>query len=307
MSSSNLDNRSHPDELLGAYALDALDNEDTLLVESHLEDCPRCRRSFAGFQSTAEQLARLTGGRQPDPAVRSRLMKAVAQAGSPPKTAGVLPWSHTLPPMIRLLLPVAAMVAVALFTLGVFVNIRISDRVEGLENENSTLVAQVSDVNRENSTLTIQLSQTDTEASDLADTLRQLQLTSYWMANPANLALALRPRDGGGDSRGILLVGDSGNRALLMVSGMGGQASLSIYQVWLSRQGDRLWAGEVRVDDNGWGTVTLQPTESVFGFDKVELTAETVAGVAPGPKDMVLEGAIQDPRSSETLIPEPWP
>jgi hypothetical protein len=92
-----------------------------------------------------------------------------------------------------------------------------------------------------------------------------------------------------------------------MVSGMGSRASLSIYQVWLSRQGDRLWAGEVRVDDNGWGTVTLQPTESVFGFDKVELTAETVAGVAPGPNDMVLEGAIQAATPSEALISEPWP
>jgi anti-sigma-K factor RskA len=307
MSSSNLYNRSHPDELLGAYALDALDNGDAFDVESHLEDCPQCRRSVAGFQSTGEQLARLAGSQQPDPAIRSRLMAAIARAGVPAATAGELPWALSLPPVIRLLLPVAAMVVVALFTLAVFMNIRISDRVGGLENENSTLVAQVSKVNSENSTLTVQLSQTDTAASDLAGTLRQLQLTSYWMANPANLALALRPRDGGGDSRGILLVGDSGNRALLMVSGLGGRASLSIYQVWLSRQGDRLWAGEVRVDDNGWGTVAFQPTESVFGFDKVELTAETVAGVAPGPNDMVLEGAIQDPRSSETLISEPWP
>ena len=209
--------------------------------------------------------------------------------------------------MIRLLLPVAAVVIVALFTLGVFVNIRIPNRVEGLAKENATLVAWVGNVNSENSTLTVQLSQTDTEASYLADTLRQLQLTSYWTANPTNQALALKPRDGRGESRGILQVGDRGNRALLMVSGLGDRTHLSIYQVWLMRQGNRLWAGEVEVDDNGWGTVTLQPTESVFGFDKVELTAATVAGVAPGPDDMVLEGVIQDPGSLGTLIPEPWP
>ena len=308
MSSSNLHSRAHPDELLGAYALDALDHGDAVHVEAHLDYCPQCRRSVARFQSTAAQLAQVAGYQQPDPAVRSRLMEAIDHSGGSATTTRELPFSaHSLPPVIRLLLPVAAMVIIALFTLGVVMNMRISNRVEGLAKENSTLVARVGNVNSENSTLTVQLSQTDTEASYLADTLRQLQLTSYWMANPTNQALALKPRDGGGDSRGILLVGDRGNRGLLMVSGLGDRARLSNYHVWLLRHGNRMWAGEVEVDNNGWGTVTLQPSESLFGFDKVELTAATVAGVAPGPGDMVLEGDIQDSRSSEDPILEPWP
>jgi anti-sigma-K factor RskA len=307
MSSSDIHGRSHPDELLAAYSLDTLDHGDTAHVESHLDDCPQCRQSVAEFHSTAAQLAQVAGYQQPDPAVGSRLMEAIARAAVPATPARELPpLAHSAPQMTRLLLPVAAMVVVALFTLAVFMNIRISNRVNTLESENSTLVALVDSVNAENSTLATQLVNTESQASYLADTLHQLQLTSYWLANPANRPLTLKPRGGGGDSRGILLVGENGHQAVLMVSGMEGRARLSIYQIWLLRQGDRLWAGEVEVDDNGWGTATLQPTESVFGFDKVELTAETVAGVAPGPDDMVLEGSIQFTQPYEMLIWRAW-
>ena len=308
MSSSDLHGRPHPDELLAAYSLDTLDQGDAAHVESHLDECPQCRQLAAELQSTAAKLAQVVAYQQPDPAVRSRLMHAIAQTRVPDTLAGEAPSpAHSWPQTARLLVPVAAAVVVALFTLAVFMNIRVSNRVETLAAENSTLVAQVSDVNGENSTLTTQLAQTNSEASYLADTLHQLQLTSYWLANPANRPLTLRPRSGGGDSRGILLVGENGHRAVLMVSGMEGRAQLSIYQVWLLRQGNRLWAGEVKVDDNGRGTATLQPTESLFEFDKVELTADTVAGVAPGPDDMVLEGAIQFQRPYEMLILQPWP
>jgi anti-sigma-K factor RskA len=308
MSSSDLHSRPHPDELLAAYSLDTLDYGDTAHVESHLDDCPQCRQSVAELQSTAAQLSQVVGYQQPDPAVRSRLMDAIAQAGVPDTPAGELPpFASSLPQMARLLLPLATVVVVALFTLAVFMNIRISNRVGTLESENSNLVALVTNVNGENSILTTQLADTEAYASYLSDELHQLQLTSYWLANPANRPLTLKPRGGGGDSRGILLVGENGHQVVLMVSGMGERARPSMYQVWLLRHGNRLWAGEVEVDDNGWGTATLQPTESVFGFDKVELTAATVAGVAPGPDDMVLEGAIQFPRPYEMLILKPWP
>ena len=44
-------------ELLGAYALDAVVGEEAEAIELHLRDCPRCRASVTEFRETASLLA----------------------------------------------------------------------------------------------------------------------------------------------------------------------------------------------------------------------------------------------------------
>jgi len=44
-------------ELLGAYALDAVDADEAAAVEEHLADCPRCRAEVADLRETAALLA----------------------------------------------------------------------------------------------------------------------------------------------------------------------------------------------------------------------------------------------------------
>jgi anti-sigma factor RsiW len=44
-------------ELLGAYALDALDPDEAALVEAHLDECPRCRAEVARHHEVAGLLA----------------------------------------------------------------------------------------------------------------------------------------------------------------------------------------------------------------------------------------------------------
>lgn len=44
-------------ELLGAYALDALDPDEVALVEAHLDECPRCRAEVARHHEVAGLLA----------------------------------------------------------------------------------------------------------------------------------------------------------------------------------------------------------------------------------------------------------
>ncbi len=44
-------------DLLGAYALDAVDPEDAALVEAHLATCPRCRAEVEQYRETASYLA----------------------------------------------------------------------------------------------------------------------------------------------------------------------------------------------------------------------------------------------------------
>ena len=47
-------------ELLGAYALDAVDAQEADGIERHLVDCPRCRAEMASFRETASVLGNTT-------------------------------------------------------------------------------------------------------------------------------------------------------------------------------------------------------------------------------------------------------
>lgn len=54
---------SHDDlaELLGAYALDAVEPEEAELLDRHLETCPRCRAELRGHRETASLLGYIGG------------------------------------------------------------------------------------------------------------------------------------------------------------------------------------------------------------------------------------------------------
>jgi anti-sigma factor RsiW len=52
------------EDLLGVYALDALDDDERARVDAHLAECPRCRAEVDGHREVAAQLA-LTGSPAP--------------------------------------------------------------------------------------------------------------------------------------------------------------------------------------------------------------------------------------------------
>lgn len=67
-------------ELLGAYALDAVDADEAALVEDHLRDCPRCRAELAAHRETAAQLSH--GHAEPPPQLWDRVAAAL-EGGTP--------------------------------------------------------------------------------------------------------------------------------------------------------------------------------------------------------------------------------
>jgi len=52
---------SEIEELLGVYALDAVDGPEALVVEEHLVDCPRCRAEVQGYRDVAALLGNAGG------------------------------------------------------------------------------------------------------------------------------------------------------------------------------------------------------------------------------------------------------
>ena len=282
----------HPLEMLEAYALDALDEEETINVESHLGWCGPCSLEAAKLQERVAPLALLVERTTPPSGLQARLMQSLEPAGilAGGTDGGARP--NIWRPAARFLLPVAAMVMVGLFTASMVLNIRLSDRTEGLERVNSTLTSQVAIFINENQLM--------------EEKLNQLQLTSYWLANPANQPLTLKPTRPGGSSKGVLLLAKDGSGAVIMVTGMKDRSPTSTYQVFLMRQGDRVLVGRVKVDERGWGTAAFWPEESLFRFDKIELVSETVPGAVSTPADMVLEANIPVPLPSQMLVLPSW-
>lgn len=65
-------------ELLGAFALDAVDDDERDVIEAHLAGCPRCRAEVEGHRETAALLAH-SGERAPE-AVWDRIAGALDEA-----------------------------------------------------------------------------------------------------------------------------------------------------------------------------------------------------------------------------------
>ena len=91
-------------ELLGAYALDAVDGEEVAAVEDHLRDCARCRAEVAEHRETAAFLAH-AGAPAPDE-LWGRIAGAI-------ETPVVVPFAPRLSPRRNRWPQAAALVAAA--------------------------------------------------------------------------------------------------------------------------------------------------------------------------------------------------
>ncbi|WP_105033437.1 anti-sigma factor [Cryobacterium aureum] len=82
-------NQTHPADLAGAYALHALDDQDTAAYEAHLAESERARVEAAELNDTAVALGLAVAPVQPSGALKANLMSLLASTPQlPPLTAG---------------------------------------------------------------------------------------------------------------------------------------------------------------------------------------------------------------------------
>jgi hypothetical protein len=94
-------------ELLGAYALDALDGDELVALEAHLPTCPRCRAELRDHREVAALLAN-AGGDAP-PGLWDRIAGSLDDPPPPLELAPVV----ALPAARRAWLPAVAIAAAA--------------------------------------------------------------------------------------------------------------------------------------------------------------------------------------------------
>ncbi|GGI05695.1 anti-sigma factor [Egicoccus halophilus] len=128
--------------LTGAYAADALPDDERRFFEQHLGVCAACAQEVTELQATAARLG-AAAAEPPPPALRARVLAQIDQTrqeAPPPREehagpAGGAPWWQ------RLLVPAAAIVAVVAVGLGVLVG-DLRGRLDALEQD-QTRVAEL--------------------------------------------------------------------------------------------------------------------------------------------------------------------
>lgn len=125
---------THPDlhTLTGAYALDALDDDEREAFEAHLPDCGTCREEVDGFLATAAVLG-TAASEPPPPELKGTILDVVARTRQdPPQTEATSPRRSstvvdlTRRParrawMDRLVLPAAAVMAIVVAGMSIVV------------------------------------------------------------------------------------------------------------------------------------------------------------------------------------------
>ncbi len=151
--------RTHEElaELLGAYALDAVDEDERIAVEAHLAQCPRCAAEVSDHREVAAAMA-FSGAPAPE-GLWSRIVETLEE----PPPALVLPSAPTAEVSSfevarvarderkarpRFLAPIGAAAAVAILALGLLAGILVSNNDTGPSESEVLAQASLDDVAR---------------------------------------------------------------------------------------------------------------------------------------------------------------
>jgi len=88
----------HIEELLAAYALEALEVEEKLKVEAHLESCAVCQRAFNDYLAVSEGLMAALPPKEPPARIRAILLAQTARNLSIP--SWIERWQTWLPQVV---------------------------------------------------------------------------------------------------------------------------------------------------------------------------------------------------------------
>ena len=274
----------HPFDLLEAFALDALEPEEELAVEVHLEGCGVCAALVGDNLRVAAAMADSVPASSPSPELRQRLLDSVDSAGVEQSQLSVSPrvrvsqrrpsrsWSRVSLALstrwTRVLTPAIAVLAVVAIVISTVLNVQMSDRMGAVQSENTALRRQLD----QSMATTTALASASNTMSQMQGNLQRWQETSYALAQPGNQTMVLSPAAPGVDSRGVLVLSEDGREAVLMASDLEAPRPDSVYHVWLTRGGQWYWAGEMDVDERGWGTMPMKSRGSLLQYDSVQIS-----------------------------------
>jgi anti-sigma-K factor RskA len=245
---------------LALLALGALQGDERLAVEKHLEDCSSCRRELERLRGDMALLALSASGPAPPRRSRERLLKAIAQEPraqkSPAPARRSLGWTA---------LPWLAAAAFLLLA-GFFwqQSDRLSQRVAELQGESSQQQAQLERAREIVSTLTS------------TDAMRVTLVAAQAPPQPQGKAIYVKDR----------------SSLVFLASTMPPLPPQKIYELWLiPTNGAPIPAGVFKPDARGSATVIEPPLPAGVEAKAFAITVEPEQGSSTPTMPIVMMGA----------------
>ena len=260
------DHSTRHEELLPAYALGAVDEEDLREMESHLATgCAECRRQLDLWQGDLEELAASVEPVTPSETARRRVQRlAGGGAAAPSRPSRTLRWP---------LLLAAASLLIAVWS-GMR-QARLGNELEGLGAERDRLARQVSGLDR-------QLGLARAEADRMAESLAII-------ASPGSRAVVLAGLGPSPGASGHTFVNPERGKAVFYAFDLPALAPDKTYQLWWIEGGRPVSAGVFNVDERGTGSVQVDRAPA-GAADAWAVTVEPAGGVPQPTGEMVLKG-----------------
>ena len=258
----------HPiEELLPAYALNALEPAEREQVEAHLAGCDRCAATLAQHLEVSSALALGHLSVIPSAALRARVLgpsEEPAMALGPPRAG---PWGVSWTGgTARVLGAVAATLVLAVVGLSVFA-VNQNDRIGRMEDDSDLIAVQ----------------------------LQEQRNTAYWAAIPGVSTVAMR---GTGDPRprAMFMVNPEHTLAMLVALDLPTLPGGLIYQLWLvEKDGTPVGVAVFAVDESGYAQVVVRMPEDMTEIQSVSVSREPAGGTETPSDTEVLSVTLPQP------------
>ena len=260
-------------ELLGAYALDAVEADEAAALEAHLETCPRCRAELQSHREVVGVLA-YAGGDAPA-GMWDRVAARIHEDGeqesaepAPPVAVAVA----TLPGRAaggrrgvggRRRRPIAVPAVVAAAAAAVAAVVGLGVEVAHLQSRTNHLSAQIASMSG---------------APTAGDVRRAL-------ATPGARVVALAPTGGGRATLDAVVL--PGGQGYLYDSKLAPLAATSTYQLWGVAGGDRVSYGLLGADPGSVTAFRAGP-----GVQALAVTVEVAGGVSTSTQTPLAAGSL---------------
>jgi anti-sigma-K factor RskA len=243
---------------LALLALEALQGDERVTLEKHLEGCSSCRSELERLRGDMALLALSASGPAPPRRSRERLLKAIAKEPRAQKIGGARRSSWTLLPWLA----AAALLLVA----GFFwqQSDRLAQRVARLQDESAQQQAQLERAREVVSTLTS------------TDALRVTLVAAQAPPQPQGKAIYVRER----------------SSLIFLASNMPALPPQRSYELWLiPTNGAPIPAGMFKPDARGSATVVEPPLPSGVEAKAFAITVEPEKGSSAPTMPIVMMGA----------------
>ncbi len=287
-----IDKPDNIEDLLPAYALNALNNDDARSVQDALDREPRYQRLLAEHIETVARLASSHAAAVPSAAIRDRLMRQARAASTPPTSPAVSP-PEQRPGAPRALWALVAVLAITVVSGGAFSVVQ-QQRLSDLEQ---TTAVEAATSSRQ-------------DLVELGETLARPGIAISQLRPPPLAALAAQPpSDPSQESNhpsdipasapadtpaGILAIDNQGAGVLVTLRLPPLDSSQTYQAWWRSNDSPPAPAATFNPDSGGYAQTQLQG--SAHGMQSLAVTTEPAGGAESPSPNIVLTGPIPEPR-----------